>query len=435
LFREAFGGYSCVRDFRLHHLLPVALARAGRYFPPMGDIAKLEGFLKPAACEPAATRGRLHAEDESATRTAYQRDRDRIIHCGAFRRLKYKTQVFVYSEGENYRTRLTHSLEVAQIARSLCRFMGLNEDLGEALALAHDLGHTCFGHAGEDALQECMAPFNGFDHNAQSLRIVTKLEHRYAAFDGLNLTWEALEGLVKHNGPIIGPAAEAKRKGAPIPLAITEYNAGHDLELETWPGPEAQVAAFADGIAYNAHDFDDGLRAGLFPLEEVIALPLVGPIFKNVLDRYPGIERTRLIHESLRRLIAAMVDDVILETNRRWTATKPGTAQGVRALGKPLVGFSESVEDAEKAIRTFLFARMYRHTRVNRMTSKARRVVKDLFSLLLAEPALLPDDWRDGSEVAASTRTARRVADYIAGMTDRFALDEHSRLFDPSVQP
>ncbi len=401
----------------------------------MGDIAKLQGFLTPAACAPSQTRGRLHREEESATRTAFQRDRDRIIHCGAFRRLKYKTQVFVYSEGENYRTRLTHSLEVAQIARSLCRFMGLNEDLGEALALAHDLGHTCFGHAGEDALQECMASYNGFDHNAQSLRIVTKLEHRYADFDGLNLTWEALEGLVKHNGPIIGPAAETKRKGEPIPLAITEYNSGHDLELATWPGAEAQVAAFADGIAYNAHDFDDGLKAGLFPLEDVLALPMVGPIFKSVMDRYPGIERTRLIHESLRRLIAAMVDDVIVETHRRWLAAKPGPAAGVRAMGKPLVGFSDAVEDAESAIRGFLFSHMYRHTRVNRMTSKARRVVKDLFSLLLAEPPLLPDDWRDGIEVPNTPRTARRVADYIAGMTDRFALDEHSRLFDPAVKP
>lgn len=401
----------------------------------MGDIAELQGFLKAAACDPTLTRGRLHAEEESATRTAYQRDRDRIIHCGAFRRLKYKTQVFVYSEGENYRTRLTHSLEVAQIARSLCRFMGLNEDLGEALALAHDLGHTCFGHAGEDALQECMEPFNGFDHNAQSLRIVTKLEHRYASFDGLNLTWETLEGLVKHNGPVVGPSADKKRAGSPVPLAITEYNSTHDLELSTWPGPEAQVAAFADDIAYNAHDFDDGLRAGLFPLEEVIELPLVGPIFRSVSERYQGIARPRLIHESLRRLIAAMVDDVIVETHRRWKSANPGHAAGVRALGAPLVGFSDAMTADEKTLREFLFARMYRHTRVNRMTSKARRVVRDLFSLLLAEPQLLPEDWRDGNEVAGSTRTARRIADYIAGMTDRFALDEHARLFDPAVKP
>jgi len=414
--------------------LSLVAAPAAEYLAAMvGDIVKLQGFMAAAACEPRASRGRLHPEEESATRTAYQRDRDRIIHCGAFRRLKYKTQVFVYSEGENYRTRLTHSLEVAQIARSICRFMGLNEDLGEALALAHDLGHTCFGHAGEDALQECMDPFNGFDHNAQSLRIVTKLEHRYAAFDGLNLTWEALEGLVKHNGPVIGP--DAVRKQRAVPLAITEYSAGHDLELATWPGAEAQVAAFSDGIAYNAHDFEDGLRAGLFALDEVRELPMVGPFFKRMSEHYPGIDRGRLIHESLRRLIAAMVDDVIVETHRRWTSTAPGTPAGVRALRKPLVGFSAEVEAAEAAIREFLFSRMYRHTRVNRMTSKARRVVKDLFSLLHAEPQLLPDDWRDGSEVAGSTRTARKVADYIAGMTDRFALDEHSRLFDPAVKP
>lgn len=397
------------------------------------DIAKIQGFLAGAACDPLATRGRLYPEQESPTRTAYQRDRDRIIHCGAFRRLKYKTQVFVYSEGENYRTRLTHSLEVAQIARSICRFMGLNEDLGEALALAHDLGHTCFGHAGEDALQECMASFNGFDHNAQSLRIVTKLEHRYADFDGLNLTWESLEGLVKHNGPIVG--ARAVKKHAEVPLAITEYNAGHDLELQTWPGAEAQVAAFADGIAYNAHDFDDGLRAGLFALEEVLVLPLVGPIFQQVMQRYPDLDRPRLIHESLRRLIATMVDDVIAETHRRWKATGPKTAADVRALDGALVGFSDALTEAERAIRTFLFSRMYRHTRVNRMTSKARRVVKALFSLLHAEPQLLPEDWRDSGDGPGGMKTARRVADYIAGMTDRFALDEHSRLFDPAVKP
>jgi dGTPase len=392
------------------------------------NIKELEGFLRGAACEPAQTRGRKYQETESPTRTAYQRDRDRIIHCGAFRRLKYKTQVFVYGEGENYRTRLTHSLEVSQIARSLARFTGVNEDLAEALALAHDLGHTCFGHAGEDALQECMADYNGFDHNAQSLRIVTKLEHRYAAFDGLNLTWEALEGLVKHNGPVTGA-----RK--PIPGAIVEYNATHDLELNGWPGPEAQIAAISDDIAYNAHDFDDGLRAGLFPLEAVMELPLMGKILREVSDKYPSVERSRLIHESLRRLIAAMVDDVIFETQRRFARAKIKSVADVRALGSALVGFSDETAAAEKALKTFLFANMYRHTRVNRMTSKARRVVHDLFTLLLNEPQLLPDDWRDESDAPKNLKTARRVADYIAGMTDRFALDEHSRLFDPSVKP
>ncbi len=392
-------------------------------------LADLAGFLAPVACDPRGSRGRLHRESEAATRTVYQRDRDRIIHCGAFRRLKYKTQVFVYSEGENYRTRLTHSLEVAQIARSLARFMGLPEDIAAALALAHDLGHTCFGHAGEDALKECMADYNGFDHNAQSLRIVTKLEQRYAAFDGLNLTWETLEGLVKHNGPIVGEDTQ------PVPLAITEYNAGHDLELATWPGAEAQVAAVSDDIAYNAHDFDDGLRAGLFALDQVMDLPVVGTAFKVVATRHPGLDRNRLIHESLRAVIAAMVDDIIAETYRRFSALKPVSAEGVRALGAPLVGFSVGMAADVRVLKDFLFSHMYRHTKVNRMTSKARRVVKNLFELLFTEPQLLPEDWRDDTIAPGSLKTARRVADYIAGMTDRFALDEHARLFDPSVKP
>jgi dGTPase len=393
------------------------------------DIATLSGCLSAVATDPAHSRGRLHGEGESPTRTIYQRDRDRIIHCGAFRRLKYKTQVFVYGEGENYRTRLTHSLEVSQIARSISRFVGLNEDLAEALALAHDLGHTCFGHAGEDVLQECMAAYNGFDHNAQSLRIVTKLEHRYAAFDGLNLTWEALEGLVKHNGPVVA------KPGKPVPLAITEYTATQDLELGTWPGAEAQVAAISDDIAYNAHDFDDGLKAGLFPLEAVLELPLVGPIFKSVADRYPGLEKGRLIHESLRAMIAAMVNDVITEAHRRYTEAKPQSTADVRVLGKAMVGFSADMAAKEKAVKTFLFANMYRHNRVNRMTSKAKRIVRDLFDLLLAEPHLLPEDWSAGIDGPKTLKTARRVADYIAGMTDKFALDEHARLFDPTVKP
>ena len=392
-------------------------------------IEKLAGCLAKVATISAQSRGRLTREDESPTRTIYQRDRDRIIHCGAFRRLKYKTQVFVYGEGENYRTRLTHSLEVSQIARSITRFVGLNEDLAEALALAHDLGHTCFGHAGEDVLQECMANYNGFDHNAQSLRIVTKLEHRYAAFDGLNLNWETLEGLVKHNGPIVA------KPGKAVPLALTEYNAVQDLELGSWPGAEAQTAAISDDIAYNAHDFDDGLRAGLFPLEAVFDLPLVGPIFKGVAARYPGLERGRLIHESLRALIAAMVNDVIAEAHRRFVVLKPESTADVRALGQAMVGFSSAMAEQEKAMKTFLFANMYRHTRVNRMTSKAKRIVRDLFELLLAEPHLLPEDWHTGIDGPKTLKTARRVADYIAGMTDKFALDEHARLFDPTVKP
>jgi dGTPase len=396
----------------------------------MASLRNLSGVLAPVACDPARSRGRRAREEEAPTRSPFQRDRDRIIHCSAFRRLKSKTQVFVASEGDTYRTRLTHSLEVAQIARSLCRFLGLNEDLAEALALAHDLGHTCFGHAGEDVLQECMAPFNGFDHNAQALRIVTKLEHRYAAFDGLNLTWECLEGLVKHNGPLLDRNGE----GA-VPLAIVEYNAGHDLELATWPSAEAQVAAVSDDIAYNAHDLDDGLRAGLFTFDDMLGLPLVGPIFKAVAEKYPGVPHTRLIHESLSGVISAMANDVIVESARRYAAEKPEDADGVRALPDAMVGFSGQMAEHDKSLKEFLFAHMYRHNKVIRMTSKARRVVRELFELFLAEPELLPEDWRVGGLQAGNPKTARRVADYIAGMTDRFALDEHSRLFDPAVKP
>lgn len=386
--------------------------------------------LAPYATDPARSRGRLHAEPAASERNAFQRDRDRIIHCGAFRRLQYKTQVFVYHEGENFRTRLTHSLEVAQIARSICRSLGLNEDLGEALALAHDLGHTPFGHAGEFALQDCMKDYQGFDHNAQSLRIVTKLERRYIAFDGLNLTWETLEGLVKHNGPLVGqPDSE------PLPLAITEYAGQHDLDLHTYAGPEAQVAALADDIAYNAHDIDDGLRAGLFREEDLLDLPFVGPILHEVRGQNPGLERSRLIYETVRRLITDMVFDLLAETRRRLADDAPDSVEAVRGNGRPVVAFSEEMKAHDKAFKAFLFPNMYRHYRVNRMTSKARRVVKALFALFIDEPRLLPPDWQKGCEGPHHPKTARRVADYIAGMTDRFALDEHQRLFDPSVKP
>ncbi|MBB4287059.1 deoxyguanosinetriphosphate triphosphohydrolase [Roseospira goensis] len=391
-----------------------------------------QGVLAACASDPARSRGRLVPEAESATRTAFQRDRDRIIHSGAFRRLQYKTQVFVYHEGENYRTRLTHSLEVAQIARSVARVLGLNEDLAEALALAHDLGHTCFGHAGETALKACMRDYEGFDHNAQSLRIVTKLEHRYAAFDGLNLTWETLEGLVKHNGPLTGP-----HQAEPLPLAIQEYAAVHDLDLHTFAGPEAQVAALSDDIAYNAHDIDDGLRAGLFDEDDLREVPLVGPVFRAVAQAHPGLERSRLIHESVRRLINAMVTDLCAETARRWSEDRPDSVAAVRALGRPLVAFSAEMRAHDQGFKDFLFPNMYRHPRVNRMTSKARRVVRNLFDLLLAEPILLPRSWSQRAEQASGDRArlARVIADYIAGMTDRFALDEHARLFDPVVKP
>ncbi len=381
--------------------------------------------LAPYACDPARSRGRLVTEPESATRTPHQRDRDRIIHSAAFRRLKYKTQVFVFHEGDYYRTRLTHSLEVAQIARSIARALDLNEDLAEALALAHDLGHPPFGHAGEEALEEAMKDFGGFDHNAQTLRILTKLEQRYAEFDGLNLTWETLEGVVKHNGPLLGDNAKG-----PLPEAIAEYNARHDLELASWPSAEAQVAALSDDIAYNNHDIDDGLRAGVFAVEDLESIPLVGPTFKAVAERYPGLERARLIHEAIRRLIDHMVNDLLAETRRRLAAAKPRDAADIRAHGRAVVAFSDDMRENDRALRSFLFKRMYRHFRVNRMTSKARRVVGELFRLFLAEPECLPTEWQALAEGKGAARTARVVTDYIAGMTDRYALDEHRRLFD-----
>ncbi|WP_173979779.1 deoxyguanosinetriphosphate triphosphohydrolase [Magnetospirillum sp. UT-4] len=385
------------------------------------------------ACRPDRSRGRLHAEPESGTRTPFQRDRDRIIHSAAFRRLQYKTQVFVYHEGDNFRTRLTHSLEVAQIARSIARVLGLDEDLAEGLALAHDLGHTPFGHAGEEALQEMLTAHGGFDHNAQSLRVVTRLERRYIQFDGLNLTWETLEGLVKHNGPMTGPLAV--RKERPVPGAILEYCQRHDLELATFASAEAQVAALSDDIAYNNHDIDDGLRAGLFSIEDLAEVPLVGPMFKAVADENPGIDRSLHIHETVRRLIGAMILDCIAETRERIAALKPETAADVRRLDRPLVSFSEGMRANDAALKGFLFPNMYRHFMVNRMTSKARRVVKDLFALLHAEPECLPPEWRRLSDGSGTPKTARVVADYIAGMTDRFALDEHRRLFDMQEKP
>ncbi len=386
--------------------------------------------LAPYACRPENSRGRLHVEPESQTRSCFQRDRDRIIHSAAFRRLQYKTQVFVYHEGDNFRTRLTHSMEVSQISRSIARVLGLDEDLTEALALAHDLGHTPFGHAGEDALQECLAEWGGFDHNAQSLRVVTKLEQRYVDFDGLNLTWETLEGLVKHNGPLRGPTHTK-----PLPGAIAEYDERHDLELFTFASAEAQVAALSDDIAYNNHDIDDGLRAGLFTIDDLAEVPLVGPMFAEVKARYPQADQSLWIHEAVRGLIGAMVVDLIEETRRRVAQHKPDSPEAVRALGRPLVAFSERMRDHDAALKAFLFKHMYRHYMVNRMTSKARRVVKDLFRLLHNEPECLPPEWAQGCDGRGGVRTARRVADYIAGMTDRFALEEHRRLFDMQEKP
>ena len=332
--------------------------------------------LAPYASFEAQTRGRLYFESESSSRGCFQRDRDRIIHSAAFRRLAYKTQVFVNHEGDFFRTRLTHSLEVAQIARSVCRVLNLNEDLGEALALAHDLGHPPFGHAGEDALRDLMQPFGGFDHNAQSLRVVTQLEARYIQFDGLNLTWESLEGIVKHNGPLYRAGSEYS-----IPRAIAEYSNTQDLELHTFAGPEAQVAAISDDIAYNNHDIDDGLRAGIFLIEDLIDVPLVGPIFSDVLKKHPDIEISRQIHEAVRRLIGAMVTDLIEETTRRLNELDLQSAEELRHLDYPVAAFSEEMRQNDASIKKFLFEYMYKHYKLNRMTSKGRRVVKDLFQL------------------------------------------------------
>ncbi len=385
--------------------------------------------LAPYASHPEKSRGRLYPQSDSATRTAFQRDRDRIIHSTAFRRLQYKTQVFVYHEGDHYRTRLTHSIEVAQIARSVARALDLNEDLAEAIALAHDLGHTPFGHGGEGALDAAMADFGGFDHNEQTFRILTVLERRYAAFDGLNLTWESLEGTVKHNGPLIaGPRAAAGGAVLEVPESIAAFTKAWDLELASYAGPEAQVAALADDIAYNNHDIDDGLRAGLFEVGDLAELPLVGAIFAEVRRSYPNTEEARQINEAVRRLIDHMVNDLVSETRGRLAQAKPRSAEEVRGLGAPVVAFSEEMRKNDRALRDFLFARMYRHDKVNRKTEQVQEVVRALFAHYLADPRALPVDWQAGAGPAGSQQTARVAADYIAGMTDRFALGEHRKL-------
>jgi dGTPase len=369
-----------------------------------------------------ASRGRLHAEPADTTRSPFQRDRDRIVHSRAFRRLQYKTQVFIFHEGDHFRTRLTHSIEVAQIARSIARRLRLDEDLAEALALAHDLGHPPFGHAGEDALDAAMRTHGGFDHNAQSLKHVTMLERRYAAFDGLNLTWETLEGLAKHNGPVRQPAQY-----------IAEYDFRHSLDLASHASAEAQVAAIADDIAYNNHDLEDGLRARLFTIEEVAALTLPGAGLEEAKLAHPGMAVERLAPEMVRRVISRMIQDVVAESQNRIEALAPADADAIRAAARPVVAFSAGMFEANKAVRAFLFERMYRHWRVNRTVGKSRRVVQMLFSLLHGGPQMLPDEWRARAGDAGTPRAARVVCDYIAGMTDRFALEEYKRLTDPSV--
>jgi dGTPase len=370
------------------------------------------------ACDPDRSRGRLVVEPPSRTRSAFRRDCDRVIHSTAFRRLKHKTQVFVFHEGDHYRTRLSHSLEVAQIARALARQLGLDEDLTETLALAHDLGHPPFGHAGERALNACLKDHGGFDHNAQTLRVVTALEQRYPAFDGLNLTWEALEGIVKHNGPLTEP----------IPLGIVEFNQRWDLELSSFASLEAQVAAISDDIAYDAHDIDDGLRAGLFAVDDLKEMPLAEAMIEAIDLHYPGLDDIRRGAELVRDLISYLISAVMTESERRIDAAQPASVEDVRKHGRQLIAFSPEVSGSEAAIKTFLWHRMYRHPRVMAVMRDAEAIVADLFGRYRADPAALPPEWLQGCEEEGER--IRRIGNFIAGMTDRFALTEHARLFD-----
>jgi dGTPase len=386
------------------------------------------------ACDPDRSRGRLFEEPPSRTRSPFRRDCDRVIHSTAFRRLKHKTQVFVFHEGDHYRTRLTHSLEVAQIARALARQLGLDEDLTETLALAHDLGHPPFGHAGERALDSCLKAHGGFDHNAQTLRVVTSLEHRYPDFDGLNLTWESLEGIVKHNGPLTGqngtPTGRYRDHG--IPVGISDYVRTYDLELWSFASLEAQVAAIADDIAYDAHDIDDGLRAGLFAVDDLKVMPLAAQIIAEIAQRYPGLDDIRRGAELVRELISHLIGAVVLEAQRRLEAAKPKSVEDVRNYGEMLIAFPAAVAQAEAEIKAFLKLRMYRHPRVMRVMGDAEQILFDLFARYQNRPDDLPTEWLPPAGGAGETETerARRIGNFIAGMTDRFAITEHGRLFD-----
>ncbi|KCV83757.1 deoxyguanosinetriphosphate triphosphohydrolase [Actibacterium atlanticum] len=376
-------------------------------------------MVAPYACDPAQSRGRLYPEEISTFRSCFQRDRDRIIHASSFRRLKHKTQVFIEHEGDYFRTRLTHSIEVAQVARTISGVLGLNLALTEGVALAHDLGHTPFGHTGEDALELLMEPYGGFDHNAQAIRIVTSLERHYADFDGLNLTWETLEGIAKHNGPVTGD----------LPYALSEYNARHDLELHTHASCEAQVAALSDDIAYNNHDLHDGLRAELFSTDELAELPLLDGCFAAVDAKYPGLNYYRRRHEALRRFFGILVEDVLDQAKANLAALDPKSADDIRHAGRPMVRFSDEVFEKLKVIREFLFYRMYRAPSVVEMRKVVTKQVNELFPLFMEQPDLLPKQWRkDVADAGDETTLARIVSDYISGMTDRFAMQEHSRL-------
>lgn len=385
------------------------------------------------ACRPDASLGRIFEEPESTFRTCFQRDRDRIIHSTAFRRLKHKTQVFVYHEGDHYRTRLTHTLEVAQIARTLARALYVNEDLAEAVALSHDLGHTPFAHVGEDTLEECMHDVGGYDHNDQSLRVVTVLEHKYPRWRGMNLTWESLEGIVKHNGPIIGP--NARKKAKPLSATLKEIQAQTDLRLDSFASVEAQVAALADDIAYNNHDVEDGLTAGLFTLADLERLGLIKQARTRCLERYPEIvDEGLMISGIIREMIGLMVEDVLAESGRRLKALAPTCVDDVRNANHAMVAFSDALLPQVDELRAFLLNRMYRHPHVTGMRDKATKIITDLYELFMKDPSALPSEWKQAAEQAGAPADkiahARVVADYIAGMTDRFAIREHERLFN-----
>jgi dGTPase len=386
--------------------------------------------LAPYATQAQQSAGRAHPEPGCPMRTPYQRDRDRIVHASAFRRLTYKTQVFVFHEGDHYRTRLTHSLEVAQIARAIARMLALDEDLAEALALAHDLGHTPFGHAGERALAEVMAPWGGFDHNAQSLKVVTRLERKYAAFDGLNLTFETLEGLAKHNGPLTGEDLQGE---AVLRAAITDAGLDGRLHLDAFGPAEAQAAAVADDIAYNSHDLDDGLRAGLIALDDLAEVPLVGPFVRAALGA--GMDQRRVIYEVNRRMITVMIDDVVGEARKRLAALSEQSLGGVRKAGQPVIASSAGRRTEIEGLSRYLYANVYRHPRVMRIVSGAEQIVRELFARYLAEPCQMPPSWREAAEAADGEQARAAVAaDFVAGMTDRFAMQEHARLFDATPE-
>ncbi|TBZ72559.1 deoxyguanosinetriphosphate triphosphohydrolase [Rhizobium leguminosarum] len=381
------------------------------------------------AADPWTTRGRLYQEDGSPTRSDFQRDRDRIVHTTAFRRLKHKTQVFIAQDGDHYRTRLTHTIEVAQIARALARALKLDEDLAEGVALVHDFGHTPFGHTGEDALHEVLLPYGGFDHNAQSLRIVTKLERRYAEFDGINLTWESLEGLVKHNGPLLTPEGVGTR--GPVPQPILDYCELHDLELATYASLEAQVAAIADDIAYNSHDIDDGLRSGYLTFEMLEEIPFLAGLMAEVRERYPHLEASRFTHEIMRRQITRMVEDVIGVAQQRLSLLRPESAADIRGAGQIIASFSEGMAETDKQIKAMLFKRIYRNPDIMRIRAGAAQIVTDLFAAYMANPKEMQSHyWVDHIAGLSDAPKARHVGDYLAGMTDTYAISAHRRLFD-----